>query len=141
MNGDELELMAAANRLADEKLEDWQGTSGDCANMRAAIKLARWYRADHPADDGEAITVEWLKSVGFRRFMQPANGQSLSITVWPVVISRWVNKGGLPVMWSVKKFADEPDDWLTQCLTPVTRGDVRRLCRALGVQLNEGNQS
>jgi hypothetical protein len=49
------DLRAAAERLADYDLAVWQGPTGDCTDMRAAIKLARAYLAEHPADDAEAV--------------------------------------------------------------------------------------
>ena len=129
-----LELRAAAERLTDgrNRLEDWQGPTGDCADMRAAIVLARAYIAANPADDGEPVTDEWLRSLGFSRHMQPAACCHLSIKTTTLTLTRWQDKAGDgPIRWSVS--GQDYSDWLPHCLWPVTRGQVRRLCAAIGI--------
>ena len=76
-----------------------------------------------PADDDEPVTVEWLVSVGWeRRF-----GRS-----WPEIAlpeqNTWLSWRGAGV-WLVGFD-------IALCLAK-TRGDVRRLCAALGIELKE----
>lgn len=62
MATDEADLRAAAERLADHDLGEWQGPTGDCADMRAGIVLARHVR---DTLDPAPITPEGLVGLGF----------------------------------------------------------------------------
>ena len=82
-----------------------------------ALRLAEAVLAGYPADDGEPITGEWLESVGRQSYW----------SVWGFELDL--------------RIAFEPDRgcWYYPVL-PVplrTRNDVRRLCAALGVPLQE----
>ena len=90
----------------------------------AAWTLAKAYLAEHPADDEEPVTGDWLLSIGFepdathlvlRRFGPDENGK---IQVY-LLDRRWLLHG-------------------TRIKMLCTRGDVRRLCAALRVPLKEG---
>ncbi len=47
------------------KYDDADSGSDSLDRMFDAEALAEAYLAEHPADDGEAVTAEWLESVGF----------------------------------------------------------------------------
>lgn len=91
--------------------------------------IAAAYLADHPADDAEPVTKEWLLSVGFddRR-----NGVSMGLGLR-------VNGG--PHLYCSCNAPGVTPDWyfddgrLIACNDLLTRGHVRRLCAALGVPL------
>ncbi len=87
-----------------------------------ACQLAQAYLAEHPADDEEPITEAWLRSVGFD------DEHRLD----------WKN---LVIKFCVPIRDNFWDFYLnsTQIKPPKTRGDVRRLCKALGVELKEAN--
>ena len=78
-----------------------------------------------PADDDELVTAEWLIRSGFKQ----------EIVNHPVFIER----GDMTLCIQYKRA------WLnmgyrSQRLKPVeTRGDVRRLCAALGIELEESS--
>jgi hypothetical protein len=101
----------------------------DAAARRLADQL-RPHLADRPADDGEPVTEEWLRSVGFVRMQQPAAGNDMilrneagnCVTYYPA-------RRGDPAgpLWGVV------GEWLPKPLRPATRGDVRRLLLALGI--------
>ena len=58
------ELRAAASRLNDRDLADYQGPTGDDTDMRAGIMLAHAYLAEHPADGeskAQADEIERLR--------------------------------------------------------------------------------
>jgi hypothetical protein len=75
--------------------------------------LARAYLAEHPADDGEAIQVAWLVSMGFEALDEHDSG------------------------W----FKQSPDGREMEDAAQLkTRGDLRLLCRALGILLTERPQ-
>jgi hypothetical protein len=89
-------------------------------------EIARHVLAEHPADDGEAITPEWLLSVGFTldHEMEPPRD--------PVYCIR-------SLLWRPHYFGVNQGTWqfgpVTIDQNPKTRGDVRRLCAALGIPL------
>lgn len=120
------ELRATAERLLKwaEKHADDPAAMGK-PHVRALIhdcgKLARAYLAEHPADDGEPVTVEWLAECGFERNARYFTLPNYSGNLFDVVL--WAD--GFNVRW----------DGHTNCKT---RGEVRRLCAALGIQLAEG---
>ena len=84
--------------------------------------------AEHPADDDELLTAEWLHYTnadyldrsGLWRFTSGAATLVAysSLTVWSIT------QAGNTVNVTIK-----------------TRGDVRRLCTALGIELNETTDS
>lgn len=98
--------------------------------IRDMDTLTEAYLAEHPADDGEPVTEEWLRSVGFVRMQQPAAGNDMilrneagnCLTYYPA-------RRGDPAgpLWGVV------GEWLPKPLRPATRGDVRRLLLALGI--------
>jgi hypothetical protein len=79
-----------------------------------------------PADDGEPVTPEWLLSVGFTidHEMEPPRD--------PVYCIR-------SLLWRPHYFGVNQGTWqfgpVTIDQNPKTRGDVRRLCAALGIPL------
>lgn len=54
-----LEIIAEAER-ADGKLAEYQGNLVN-ARIRHGVTVARALLAEHPADDGEAVTMEWAR--------------------------------------------------------------------------------
>jgi hypothetical protein len=97
----------------------------DLAKLGSLRKLAEAWLAEHPEDDDDGLSVEWLLSVGFT----PGNFDSMQIYHTTELLRIIV--GG-----------NESERWLRVgaaliCTSP-TRGDVRRLARALRVELGEG---
>jgi hypothetical protein len=98
----------------------------------SALAVACQYQADHPADDDEPVTEEWLRAVGFVTHRQG------------VAIDMGLRSRGGPWLY----FACCPGlvnpDWmfddgrLLAAPDLNTRGHVRRLCEALGVPLRAG---
>lgn len=89
------------------------------------IKVADLCLCEHPADDDEPVTEEWLRSVGAIVIRETAAFGMLTLEL-----------GGL-LCW---RRHDRETFYLTDMrkLPHIkTRGDVRRLCRALGIPLNE----
>lgn len=79
-----------------------------------------------PADDEAEVDEAWLRSIGFRREMQPAAHNHLTIRAAGMTVTRWQNKVE-PSAWSVC------NDWLPPDAYPTTRGQVRALLTALGI--------
>lgn len=91
-----------------------------------AIILADAYLAEHPADDGEPVTADWMRSFAPNPGLYfPLNDDESG--VWFVF-----NPEGcyMAISDGVNRSAELP--------VPPTRGHVRRLCAALGVELKEG---
>ncbi len=83
--------------------------------------LADAWLAEHPADEHEPVTADWLRSVGGPDFEYR--------TTFGVVLTLLVVK-------------TERDGWHAATI-PVplpTRGHVRRLCAALGIHLTESDR-
>lgn len=77
------------------------------------VQSARAVLAEHPADDGEPVTDEWLESIGHPTPPEPPQ------------------RGGH--RWMVLVVDGKGSSY--RLPNAATRGDVRRLCRALGVTL------
>lgn len=141
------DVRAAAERLARyiagraEVLEQLEHLGRMPPGLRLSIEdtaaVANAYLAEHPADDGEPVTADWLQSVGFGRHMQPAANCDLSLQAGDfrlfvaVAIPTRERYGFKPERWAVNEV------WLPEAATPATRGHVRRLCAALGIPLTE----
>lgn len=117
------ELRAAAINRAIEIVSatEW---SGDLrVNMNRVIGagrvLAKAYLAEHPADDDEPVTAEWLESIGAN------SDDGLFFTGHDAVDFELTEFEGT---WHVDV------GWRTICLVE-TRGDVRRLLAALGIEV------
>lgn len=95
--------------------------------------LAHAYILDHPADDAEPVTEEWLRSVGFHDSRY--QGKRFSLQLGDVRVCPPIADLGL---W-VGIMEDDGDFYSGAKAIPQshirTRGDVRRLCAALGITL------
>lgn len=121
------ELRAAAERLLGfDGYYEMQASDGK--------NLARAYLAEHPADDDEPVTADWLRSVGFK---QDADTEYTSddLILAPEddqVALHWMQEGIEPdeirTIWIVA----ENEGIYTSAST---RGALRRLAAALGVTL------
>jgi hypothetical protein len=97
----------------------------DAKALADAVVSGQLIFAADPADDGEAVTTDWLRAVGFYPD-DPALPNRRLRTRCGLHITEY--GGG----WSLR-------DCLTVNVVLLsTRGHVRRLCAALGVPLTEG---
>lgn len=100
------------------------------------LKLAKGWLAEHPADDGEPVTADWLLSAGF---VADEYGQH----VREVQIGYDCNVVGLYtpnlVGWLVYDSLGSGENEVSIGGLP-TRGHVRRMCAALGITLTETPQ-
>lgn len=131
---DKTDVKAAAERLTDGrlKLEDLQGPTSDEADLRAAVIVARTYIAALPLieraeqdNDQTPVTEGWLRGIGFYSdglhlyllgFGPDRNGTIQFYDKQPTI------------GWSLNG---------TRIFSRKTRGDVRTLCRVLGIKLKE----
>lgn len=91
--------------------------------------IADAYLAEHPADDGEAIDEAWLLSVGFENMV---SGVKMRIKS-----AAWKDSDH---HLRHTQFGFVGDAWFANglgCAPCKTRGDVRRLAKALGIELKE----
>lgn len=100
------------------------------AKERLCEMYAAAYLAEHPADDNTPIDEAWLRRVGFIRHMQSAGSNDLSLGNL-IYVGRRNN--------SRREEAPEPRFYLRDIdLRHIkTRGQLRRLCIALGIELKE----
>lgn len=114
------ELRAAAERLRDGAYPAIDLPPWATRVYRDGAAVAAAWLAEHPADDAEPVTEEWLRSVGFSS--RPNN--------------RWLQirtpQGGRLDCWMASPLWEFHDEAVA---IPQTRGDVRRLCTALGIDL------
>lgn len=123
---------------------------GDAPEWKRIQAVARAYLADHPADDVEPVTAEWLESLGF---VDTDENTLLARNRWlsePDLISGQVgqelrfvavngDKNGGVKDWSVEiRTAGKTWGKGQAVFYPnTTRGHVRRLCTALGIPLTQ----
>lgn len=123
------ELRAAAELVvATGTHKDWS----DTIDAGALAVCRDWLRL-HPADDGEPVTEDWLRSVGFVtdgeyiayfRLRSASWGHIDSHLRHTNVAVRWMDR-----TWNANGLGCRPCE---------TRGDLRRLCNALGITLKDG---
>lgn len=118
------------NEEVRESLERWHKTDGfHFEDMEFCYwdehRLAAAFAAENPADDGEVVTEEWLLAVGFSR-----DGDHLAIHT---------SIAARPCNQHVQFYPRTRQWYVNGCRleNKTTRGDVRRLCRVLGVELKE----
>lgn len=82
--------------------------------------------AEHPSDDDDPLTPEWKSAVGFKRSIH--NGYDITRIATD----------------ERELYHDDENVWCysgdldyTVIPTPATRGELRRLCKALKIKLNE----
>ena len=107
-----------------------------------AALVARDYLSDHPADDGEAVTVEWLESVGFSEeettdIVSYVIEMMPGVSDWPGQEARIIRVQGTEWILEMRNRSTTWTDGVSAVGCVSTRGDVRRLCDALGITLAE----
>lgn len=99
--------------------------------------LSRAFLAEHPADDDESVTEEWLLSVGFDgdwvmlRAGERLESPEFCLSFHGIEKGDGKKRAWLLTLDPVKTVSVE---------FPETRGQVRLMCRALGITLKEGTQ-
>lgn len=104
----------------------------DCPEIRAdIITIAELALAEHPADDDEPIKAEWLMSIGFEK-----DGSGKEANEWLDLINIEASRklSLLENLYGLCCYTDA-DDECTVVKYPRNRGDLRRLCAALGFKL------
>lgn len=131
--------MTIAERLADIKSRypDYKGRPrpGNLKNadIEWLFSQVESRLANNPADDEIPICDMWLRSVGFVRLMQTASDNHLSLG--HPADAKFIN--------ARKGARDKFRTWhvggevLPLAMQPKTRGDVRRVAKALGITLEQ----
>jgi hypothetical protein len=122
--------------IAAERLQTLASVKKQNQITKDAFDVATGYRmlraqiiAEHPADSDLPVTEEWLRSVGFETAVNP-------LWIWArsaeICLAR-DNTGS----WVVTRADDDDAFFVSEVEIPAfkTRGDVRRLCVALGIPL------
>lgn len=128
------DLRAAAKRLLHRATEDgkWEAMEEDLYQaVDDGAALAISYLAEHSEDDDELVTEEWLRNyVGWI----PVEGSGY-IGCDKVIFC----KGSESVYSAWLKISQYYYD-MRRIVRVETRGDVRRLCAALGIELKGAMQ-
>ena len=93
----------------------------NCDVAHALCDVTQAYLAEHEADDDEIVTDEWLQSVGF------TDDENTNLSLGPMELFLFSGGNELLIDHSSGEYELK------------TRGDVRRLCRALGIITEEQN--
>lgn len=122
------------DELRAAELADWLRVVGETSDtwrvrvMYDAIEaVLRRYDAEHPADDAEPVTEEWLRSVGFESGLRFEFGR--------LEATKTYNGWNFWLKWS-----DHPNGSSRLANGLNTRGAVRRLLSALGIPSTEGTR-
>lgn len=117
------EQKAALERLRNSATPWYSGMTLDY------IKVAYLWLSEHPADDDEPVTEEWLqKVIAPDRTARLGGGFSVTFYATQTPTLSYYNSG-------IGGWYDDSSD--IDVPKASTRGDVRRLCRALGIELKE----
>lgn len=104
------------------QLENFLCGGGNSKAWKFAQSLVKIILADHPADEDEPVTEAWLISIGFVR-------HETGVGCWNIYLDG-MNFCGHRKQWAWPTVGP----WKNG---PRTRGEVRRICAALGIQLKE----
>ncbi len=116
-------LREAAERWKANVYRDFDSLNASRQQCYDSATLADAYLVEHPADDGEKVTEEWLLASGFTPHPE-FRGHSIYNKTQSIEV--WIADGGICVEgeYISRKFGGD-----------YTRGDMRRLCSALGIEL------
>lgn len=104
---------------------------GSAGCPEAATLLALIDRLAGDADDGEPVTEDWLRSVGFRR----TECNEHRISCHPEIDNKLVIEEDGSVAIANGDYGADDYDYLAVGVVIKKRADLRRLCAALGIQL------
>lgn len=133
------ELLQAAELIAGWEPFAWKEigvTPIDKQVLNKLIFVARAHVAEHSADDGQLLTEAWLISAGFVKRGLYALARTIETATCTFVLS-CADYENLPCCWEMWNEFDDNTEPEGSCLPcqPKTRGEVRRLCEALGIEL------
>jgi hypothetical protein len=119
------ELRAAAKAIMEE-LNDTMSYPRENIDLGMVEKLATACLAEHRDDDGEAVTEDWLVSIGF----EPDRSGCPTISGLHIQCQTIVGERGreYPAYACIRSYPIP---------VPQTRRDVRDLCRVLGIEMKE----
>ena len=122
------ERRKAAERCRRELIDSWSDTAVKGPTYTQLLAVLDAYLAEHPADDDDPLTAEWLTTAG---------GQVGEDGRW------WFYGGGRDVALTYHDNRECGDVYrLATCgglprAEVSTRGQLRRLCDSLGMKLKE----
>lgn len=144
MDAKSKELREAAGRLMELAALPLENQK-DCVRVWPelgwdGIMLARAYLSEHPEDDGEEITEELLRSLGFLPDGEPPT-REYAKRIWS--LNEDSDFGDYPAMHVVVN-VDDGSTWIEAYapggetlaiteLAPTNRGQLRQLLKALGI--------
>lgn len=119
------ELRKAAQEILQGELVSQNQNTSIYRSMPASWRnLAESWLAEHPTDDDEPVTEEWLRLIGAK---DEVDGKINGEDVYDLYIgpARWCvfSSGG-------QLLIDHHGEWRLK-----TRGDVLRFCAALGIKI------
>lgn len=111
--------MSKELREAAEKIVAYKGTLGEeRLSVLHGPQFARAYLEEHPLDDQEPVTEEWLRNVGFE------DGNPSFYELGEASVCQWEGRWFFYI-----DGCGGPD--------PLTHGHIRAFCKALGIELEK----
>lgn len=103
-----------------------------------AVTLAKAYLAEHPADDAELVDFAWLIAQAEEHHSDSGYGDGVWWEIGPLSFTcgDYQSDPGEPRETVATDWQVEGEK-LPKALVPRTRGNVRQLCRMLGVTLKD----
>lgn len=122
-------LLGAITKTDNELGPCYTVNDTGCNGLSEPYELAVAYLAEHPVDDDEPVTKDWLMSCGGIREDHPQKvsfnrHDALSVGLW-IVVDGWK---------AMLLHSASAASCIVRGLT--TRGQVRILCKSLGIELN-----
>ena len=124
---------------AIKTFREWQARyenhlPSQCPHPAALDAIISAYLTGHPEDDDDLVTAQWLKSVGGCFIITSA--ATYVIAAGMVQIAICTLSGALQI-WIASRKASGIQTTVAQVIeSGCSRGDVRRLCAAVGHQLD-----
>jgi hypothetical protein len=105
--------------------------------LAEAQKVARAYLAEHPADDAEEITAEWLAAVGFK-YEEDNDSFTLEFTSCSGIQSQATIEFESAIWFGMSTdYNENMLEYHTRIAELKTRSNLRGLAKYLGIKLKE----
>lgn len=127
-------------RAAVSRGADWDSWYMPIQEMKDLRLAADAYLAEHPADDDEVADGAWLRSIGATRPQAAASETVYTLGEWKAMETGGCGTYPILLRWDKREVPNPA--FIVSVFGGIvfarpTRGDIRRLCKALGIELKE----
>lgn len=118
-------LTAWLRDYGDDKAKANDTSKAFIGDVTMVVMAAKEQLRQHPADENEPCTQEWLMAIGFEEVGYWTYERKLFLS--PITVRAYAREGR---RWDLSLFAGEH-----HIKDNPTRGEIRQLCRSLAVEL------